>query len=126
MRASLSTRADASGPPASPRPAESAWQKLEGLDPAGGKFPAPARVDGDGILVFRTKTGFRGVQRLCPHLKFSLHDADIVSNDTMIRRKQHVFTFRLADGRGVNCPGFSVSVYEVKNENGALYARRAS
>lgn len=104
--------------------AEPAWQKLEGLDPAADKFPAPARVDGEGILIFRTKTGFRGVQRLCPHLKFSLHDADIVSNETMIRCKQHVFTFRLADGRGVNCPGFSVSVYEVKDENGALYARR--
>ena len=44
-------------------PAEPAWQKLEGLDPAAGKFPAPARVDGEGILIFRTKTGFRGVQR---------------------------------------------------------------
>lgn len=104
--------------------AEATWQKLEGLDPAAGKFPAPARVDGEGILVFRTKTGFRGVQRLCPHLKFSLHDADLVSNETMIRCKQHVFTFRLADGRGVNCPGFAVSVYEVKHEDGALYARR--
>jgi nitrite reductase/ring-hydroxylating ferredoxin subunit len=119
--------AEAAGSPstATETPAESAWQKLEGLDPVAGKFPAPARVDGEGILIFRTKTGFRGVQRLCPHLKFSFHDADLVSNDSMIRCKQHVFTFRLADGRGVNCPGFSVSVFEVKDEAGALYARRA-
>jgi nitrite reductase/ring-hydroxylating ferredoxin subunit len=122
----VETSADSSGVPAAAAdtPAEAAWQKLDGLDPVAGKFPAPARVDGDGILIFRTKTGFRGVQRLCPHLKFSLHDADLVSNDTMIRCKQHVFTFRLADGRGVNCPGFSVSVFEVKNEDGTLYARR--
>src|SRR6201989_3402060 len=105
-------------------PADAARRKSEGRDPAAGKFPAPARVDGEGILIFRTKNGFRGVQRLCPHLKMSLHDADLVSNDTMIRCKQHVFTFRLADGRGVNCPGFSVSVFEVKDEGGALYARR--
>jgi nitrite reductase/ring-hydroxylating ferredoxin subunit len=122
----VETSADSSGSPpaAADTAAEAVWQKLDGLDPISAKFPAPARVDGDGILIFRTKTGFRGVQRLCPHLKFSLHDADLVSNDTMIRCKQHVFTFRLADGRGVNCPGFSVSVFEVKNEDGALYARR--
>ena len=105
-------------------PASTPWQKLEGLDPVAGRFPAPARVDGEGILIFRTKKGFAGVQRLCPHLNMSLHDADLVGNDTMIRCKQHVFTFRLADGRGVNCPGFSVKVFEVKDEDGALYARR--
>jgi len=122
----VATPPDSSGTPtaAVDTAAEAAWQKLDGLDAVSGKFPAPARVDGDGILIFRTKIGFRGVQRLCPHLKFSLHDADLVSNDTMIRCKQHVFTFRLADGRGVNCPGFSVSVFEVKNEDGTLYARR--
>ena len=122
----METSADSSGAPpaAADAAAETVWQKLDGLDPVSGKFPAPARVDGEGILIFRTKTGFRGVQRLCPHLKFSFHDADLVSNDTMIRCKQHVFTFRLADGRGVNCPGFSVSVFEVKNEDGTLYARR--
>ena len=52
-------------------------------------------------------------------------DADLVGNDTMIRCRQHVFTFRLSDGRGVNCPGFSVRVFEVKDEAGTLYARRA-
>jgi nitrite reductase/ring-hydroxylating ferredoxin subunit len=104
---------------------ETAWQKLVGLDPVSGTFPARARVDGEGILIFRTKTGFRGVQRACPHLNSTLMDADLVGNDTMIRCRQHVFTFRLSDGRGVNCPGFSVRVFEVKDEAGTLYARRA-
>ena len=104
---------------------EAAWQKLVELDPVSGTFPARARVDGEGILIFRTKTGFRGVQRACPHLNSTLMDADLVGNDTMIRCRQHVFTFRLSDGRGVNCPGFSVRVFEVKDEAGTLYARRA-
>ena len=82
-------------------------------------------MDGEGILIFRTRTGFRGVQRSCPHLKSTLMDAELVGNDTMIRCRQHVFTFRLSDGRGVNCPGFSVRVFEVKDEAGTLYARRA-
>jgi nitrite reductase/ring-hydroxylating ferredoxin subunit len=114
-----------SAPSAAPLPTEAPWQKLDGLDPLAGTFPARARVDGEGILIFRTKTGFRGVQRSCPHLNATLMDADLVGNDTMIRCRQHVFTFRLSDGRGVNCPGFSVRVFDVKVEAGALYARRA-
>jgi len=104
---------------------EEGWQKLDGLDPASSAFPARARIDGEGILIFRTKTGFRGVQRACPHLNSSLMDAQLIGNDTMIRCRQHVYTFRLSDGRGVNCPGFSIRVFEVKDEAGTLYARRA-
>jgi len=104
---------------------EEGWQKLDGLDPVSSAFPARVRVDGEGILIFRTKTGFRGVQRACPHLNSSLMDAQLIGNDTMIRCRQHVYTFRLSDGRGVNCPGFSIRVFEVKDEAGTLYARRA-
>jgi nitrite reductase/ring-hydroxylating ferredoxin subunit len=104
---------------------EEGWQKLDGLDPVSSAFPARVRVDGEGILIFRTKTGFRGVQRACPHLNSSLMDAQLLGNDTMIRCRQHVYTFRLSDGRGVNCPGFSIRVFEVKDEAGTLYARRA-
>jgi len=103
---------------------ETVWQKLDGLDPASGAFPARARVDGESILIFRIKTGFRGVQRACPHLNSSLMDAQLINNDTMIRCRQHVYTFRLSDGRGVNCPGFSIRVFEVREEAGTLYARR--
>jgi nitrite reductase/ring-hydroxylating ferredoxin subunit len=103
---------------------EASWQKLDGLDPVSGTFPARARVDGEGILIFRTRTGFRGVQRSCPHLNATLMDAELVGNDTMLRCRQHVFTFRLSDGRGVNCPGFSLRVFDVKDEAGTLYARR--
>lgn len=118
------TSTDPATEPAALDGATADWQKLDGLDPVAGRFPAPARVGDQGILVFRTKHGFSGVQRLCPHLNMSLHDADLVSNETMIRCKQHVFTFRLSDGRGVNCPGYSVKVFAVKEEDGVLYARR--
>jgi nitrite reductase/ring-hydroxylating ferredoxin subunit len=101
-----------------------AWQALDGLDPRSSAFPARARVDGEGIVIVRMKDGFRGVQRSCPHLNASLMDAEIVGNGTMLRCRQHVFTYRLSDGRGVNCPGFSIAVYEVKEEDGTLYARR--
>ena len=102
---------------------ETAWQKLEGLDPASIAFPARARVGGESILIFRTKSGLRGVERACPHLKASLMDADLVAGDSMLRCRNHAYTFRLSDGRGVNCPGFSLRVFEVKDEAGTLYAR---
>jgi nitrite reductase/ring-hydroxylating ferredoxin subunit len=104
---------------------DAVWHKLDGVDPTSPTFPVRARVDGEGILIFRTKDGFRGVQRSCPHLNATLMDAELVANDSMIRCQQHVFTFRLSDGRGVNCPGFSIKVFEVKQEAGSLYARRA-
>jgi nitrite reductase/ring-hydroxylating ferredoxin subunit len=104
---------------------EASWEPLGGLDPVSGKFPARVKVDGEGILIFRTKSGFRGVQRSCPHLNATLIDAELVGNDSMVRCRQHVFTFRLSDGRGVNCPGVSIRVFEVKDDGGVLYARRA-
>jgi nitrite reductase/ring-hydroxylating ferredoxin subunit len=117
--------ASAAAPAGEAASSEGAWQQLDGLDPVSGIFPARARVDGEGILVFRTRTGFRGVQRACPHLNSTLMDAELVGNDTMIRCRQHAFTFRLSNGRGVNCPGFSIRVFEVKEDAGMLYARRA-
>ncbi len=98
------------------------WQLLEDVHPEGSEFPARARYDGEGILVFRTSDGFRGVQRTCPHMKSSLVDAQIV-NGTMIRCSQHIYTFRLSDGKGVNCPGYRIKIYEVKQEGEMLFAR---
>ena len=115
---------DTSAPATEVPASEREWQKLDGLDPVSGNFPARARVEGESILIFRTGTGFRGVQRACPHMNSTLMDADLVGNATMIRCRQHAYTFRLADGRGVNCPGFSVRVFEVREEGGTLYARR--
>ena len=53
-------------------------------------------------------------------------NAELTANDTMVRCPLHVFTFKLSDGKGVNCPGFRVKVYEIKEENGALYGRIAN
>ena len=102
---------------------EREWQRLDGLDPASIAFPARAKLGGEGILVFRTPDGFRGVERTCPHLKSTLIDATLVGNGTMIRCAQHNYTFKLADGKGVNCPGFRLKLYEVRSEDGGLVAR---
>jgi len=102
---------------------ERPWRRLDGLDPAAASFPARAKLDGEGILVFRTGDGFRGVERTCPHLKSTLIDASLVGNGAMLRCAQHNYTFKLADGKGVNCPGFRLKVFEVKPADGGLFAR---
>jgi len=53
-------------------------------------------------------------------------NAELVANDTMVRCPLHVFTFKLSDGKGVNCPGFRLKVYEIKEENGVLFGRSAN
>jgi nitrite reductase/ring-hydroxylating ferredoxin subunit len=105
---------------------EQSWHVLAGLHPETTKYPARAKFEGEGIVIFRTKTGFRGVQRSCPHMQATMMNAELIANDTMVRCHLHVFTFKLSDGKGVNCPGFRVKVYEVKEENGVLYGRSAN
>jgi len=102
------------------------WYRLDGLDPASAEFPARARVGSEAIVIFKTGAGLRGVQRLCPHQRAPLTNGVIAGNGTMIRCPQHNYLFRLADGKGVNCPGFRLAVYEIKEEDGALFARAAN
>jgi nitrite reductase/ring-hydroxylating ferredoxin subunit len=105
---------------------ERPWHPLGGLRPDNTKYPARASIDGEGIVILRTKTGYRGVQRACPHMQATMMNAELTANDTMVRCPLHVFTFKLSDGKGVNCPGFKIKVYEIKEENGALYGRIAN
>src|ERR1700733_13410032 len=68
---------------------EDGWHKLEGISAATEKFPARAKIAGEGVLIFRTRTGFRGAERACPHLKASLMDAALMANDTVLRCANH-------------------------------------
>jgi nitrite reductase/ring-hydroxylating ferredoxin subunit len=99
-----------------------AWETT-GIDPRSATFPATAVVAGLPIWVFRVNDGFRGVQELCPHDQRSLENARIVGNATMVRCAFHNYTFELTNGSGVNCPGFRIAVYEIKEEDGTLLAR---
>ena len=102
------------------------WQPLDGLRPDNAKYPARARLEGEGIVILKTKSGYRGVQRSCPHMQATMMNAELTANDTMVRCPLHVYTFKLSDGKGVNCPGFKIKIYEIKEENGALYGRLAN
>ena len=102
------------------------WQVLEGLDPDTAVFPAMSRVGDERILVLRVGDGFRGVERSCPHQQRSLHDAFLQAGETMLRCRWHNYVFRLRDGKGINCPGYKLKVFEVKREDAVLLARAVS
>jgi nitrite reductase/ring-hydroxylating ferredoxin subunit len=104
---------------------EPAWERLE-IDPRSATFPAAASVGGAPIWVFAVNGGFRGVQEMCPHERRSLREARLVVDAKMVRCAYHNYTFKLTNGGGVNCPGFRIAVYEVKEEDGALYAQPVS
>ncbi len=102
---------------------ERAWHPLVGFRGDAAKYPARATLEGEGIVIFKTHFGYRGVQRACPHMQATMMNAELIANDTMVRCPLHVFTFKLSDGKGVNCPGFKIKVYEIKEENGAFFGR---
>ncbi len=99
------------------------WHEVSGIDPATATFPARVRVADEGIVVFRQSSGFVGVQRACPHQGGSMLDAVLQGNDTLIRCTKHNYVFRTATGGPVNCPGFRLQMYDVKEEGGRLFAR---
>jgi nitrite reductase/ring-hydroxylating ferredoxin subunit len=102
---------------------EQPWQALTGLSHDAPRYPVRATIGGERIVVFRTQAGFRGVQRSCPHMQGTMMNAELIANETMIRCPLHIFTFKMADGKGVNCPGFRIKVYEIKEESGAFFGR---
>lgn len=98
------------------------WTTVE-VDPATATYPVAARFGEKSIWVFRSPQGMFAVQDTCPHAEESLGVAELVGTRGMLRCNYHNYTFRLSDGRGVNCPGFAIEVYDVKEEDGALFVR---
>ncbi len=100
------------------------WITIDGVDAAATGFPARASLGGDKIVVFRVGDGYRAVQRHCPHQNTDFSRGVVVGDGAMIRCGLHAYTFKLADGNGVNCPGYRITVYEVMSDGSRLMGRR--
>lgn len=105
--------------------ADVGWHVLEDADPDDPAFPLRARFDGEAVLVFRLADGYRATQRTCPHRHASLAEAGLIGGGKMLRCALHGYTYKLVDGKGVNCPGFRIRVYDVVRENDRLLIRPA-
>lgn len=100
------------------------WSPIDGVDPEGPNFPVRAEVGGERVVVFRVGDGYRAVQRQCPHQNTDFSRGVIVGDGAMIRCGLHAYTFKLADGNGVNCPGYQIAVYDVMRDGARLLGRR--
>jgi nitrite reductase/ring-hydroxylating ferredoxin subunit len=114
---------DARPPDAASTTDAAAWERTA-LDPRTATFPARAKVADEGIVIFRNGGGYFGVQRACPHQGGSMLDAVLQGNGTLLRCPRHNYVFRTANGNPVNCPGFRLQIFEVKEEDGGLFVRR--
>ena len=102
------------------------WSSIDGVDPEGTGFPVRAELGGEKIVVFRVGDGYRAVQRHCPHQNTDFSRGLIVGDGSMIRCGLHAYTFKLADGNGVNCPGYRIAVYDVMRDGSRLLGCRAA
>lgn len=101
---------------------ESTWEEVRITGEPDAAWPISGRLGSEGILIFKTAQGLRGVERHCPHDKALLTRA-IMMGGTMIRCPQHNFIFRFHDGACVNCPSFRLKVFEVRMEERRMLAR---
>lgn len=102
------------------------WTIIDNVHPEDTAFPARAEVAGEKVVVFRQDDRYWAVQRSCPHQGTDFSRGVIVGNGTMVRCGLHAYTFRLRDGRGINCPGYEIDVYEVVREDDRLMARKVA
>ena len=100
------------------------WNIVDHVHPENATFPARAEVAGEKVVVFRQDDRYWAVQRFCPHQRTDFSRGVIVGNGSMVRCGLHAYTFRLSDGRGVNCPGYEIEVYEVVRQDDRLKARK--
>ena len=99
------------------------WQPIDALDPASAQFPARAKYADEGIVIFRNGEHFFGVQQACPHQSGAMMNAVLQGNGSMIRCTRHNYVFRTANGNPVNCPGFRLKIFEVKQDGAHLLVR---
>jgi nitrite reductase/ring-hydroxylating ferredoxin subunit len=76
-------------------------------------------ADGKDILILRCSGIVYAIQRRCPHEGAPLERGNVWNK--MIRCGQHAFTFDLETGEGLNCPGYKIERYTVKEEDGKIF-----
>jgi len=100
------------------------WRAVHGVDPQRTAFPAAARCGDDRVWIHRLAAGFIAVAYSCPHAHQTMDTAQFVEGGRAIRCSYHHYAFDVSDGRGINCAGYTLAIYDVKDEAGRLLIRR--
>ena len=77
--------------------------------------------NGSEVLVLTAAGVLYAIGRKCPHEAAPLERGQVWNK--MIRCGQHAFTFDLETGEGLNCPGYSIERYAVREEDGKIFLR---
>lgn len=95
------------------------WRPAEDISLSDAQFPLLAKVGDERVVILDTGKGFRAVELRCPHQKAAMTNGIMMGAGTMVRCPKHNFIFRLTDGKGVNCIGLNLQVYDVR-QNGEV------
>lgn len=96
------------------------WTKVEGYAPDMDSAGVVAKAGDKRVVIFDTGKGLRGMELACPHLKAPMSKGVLMGAGTMVRCPKHNFIFRLNDGKGVNCVGLNLKVYDVRQVDDTL------
>jgi len=107
--------------PAQERDAAPAWVPVLALDAAELATPRAVEVDGIELVVLRHGDRYVAMDRWCPHSAGDLARGRLLGK--ALKCPLHGFMYSVDTGRGVNCPGFAVKVYEVRVDDGVLSVR---
>jgi nitrite reductase/ring-hydroxylating ferredoxin subunit len=75
--------------------------------------------NGSEVLVLTAGGVLYAIGRKCPHEGAPLERGQVW--EKMIRCGQHAFTFDLETGEGLNCPGYSIERYDVREQDGKIF-----
>jgi nitrite reductase (NADH) small subunit len=100
---------------------ERPWVEVLNLDETPLERMRAVNVDGEDLVILRQGDQYTAVDRWCPHKKGDMAEGRILGK--AFKCPLHGFMFSLNNGRGLNCPGFNLSVHEVRVEAGRLSVR---
>ena len=83
--------------------------------------PVAIVVSGRELVLFRHHGGLVVMDRWCPHQTGDMAQGHVVGK--ALKCPVHGFMFSVGTGRGLNCPGFSVSVHDLSVKDGIVGVR---
>ncbi len=80
--------------------------------------PVSVKVEDTELVLFRYGDTLVAMDRWCPHRQGDMVAGHVVGR--MLKCPVHGFMFSVDTGRGLNCPGFNLSVHDLNVKDGVV------
>jgi nitrite reductase (NADH) small subunit len=97
------------------------WIRVVDLNECPDSSVFSVRVQEKDVAIFRNGNSYIAMDRWCPHLQGDLGAGCIIGK--AVKCPLHGFMFSVDTGRGLNCPGFNVNLYQVRVDENILSVR---